>query len=210
MWLLCLAIAFLSLNAQAQQPATEVLGPVALVSGNDYAPYADSALPQGGMTAEIVTRAFAKMGVGSSIAWQPWSRGYQESKVGTFSATFPYVRTPEREADFLYSDVIVHLRYRLFVKAGRSNTDFSKLESLTGKSYCLPLGWAQVGVLNGMVTEGQIRVVRPPQMRNCMLMLSMGRVDFVAVDERLGAEALRRQAPSSFIPGRHWTAVNCI
>lgn len=189
MWLLSLLL-LLPLTAQAQA-TSDAVGPVALVSGNEYAPYADSSLPQGGMTAEIVTRALAKMGLGSSIVWQPWSRGYQETRIGNFSATFPYVRNAEREADFLYSDVIVNIRYQLYIKAGRSNTDFSKLESLAGKTYCLPLGWAQVGVLGDMIADGRIKLVRPPQMRNCMLMLSMGRVDFIAAEEHLGAAALR-------------------
>ena len=77
--------------------------PVQLVTGDDYAPFTDRELPQGGMLTELVQQALLQAGHQPKLSWLPWKRGYQATLRGQFDVTFPYLKTAEREADYLFS-----------------------------------------------------------------------------------------------------------
>ncbi len=72
---------------------------VRLVTGNDYKPFTDQSLPQGGMITAIVNQIFIKMGYIPEIEFLSLSRGYSLSSRGAVLGTFPYVKTPERLAE---------------------------------------------------------------------------------------------------------------
>ncbi|MBV8651112.1 MAG: amino acid ABC transporter substrate-binding protein, partial [Alphaproteobacteria bacterium] len=85
-----------------------------VVSGNDYAPFADSKLPEGGIATEVVKLAFAAVDKQVTIEWKPWKRGYQDTLANDNDATFPYVPTDERKAEMLYSDAIYSVKQEVF------------------------------------------------------------------------------------------------
>ncbi len=165
--------------------------PVVLVSGDDYAPYADSKLPEGGMTTELVKHAFAAVKTEIKIEWRPWARGLDETRHGVFVGTFPYLKTPEREKDFLYSDVLVKIQDRAFIKAGNHKFDFNNIPSLAGTTICLPLGWTTSPRLNDMIRDGQIKVNRPRDISLCVKIVGLGRADYFVTDEIQGLAALK-------------------
>ncbi len=80
----CIMFVFLPFPTEAGQT-------VRLVTGDDYRPFTDQALPQGGMITEIVDHVFQKMGYQAEIEFHSWSRGYTLSEEGAFLGTFPYV-----------------------------------------------------------------------------------------------------------------------
>ncbi len=166
-------------------------GPVILVSGDDYAPYADSKLPEGGMSTELVKNAFAAVNTEIKVEWRPWARGLDETRHGMFAGTFPYLKTPEREKDFLYSDVVIKIQDRAFIKAGNNKFDFNNIPSLAGTTICLPLGWTTSPRLNDMIRNEQIKVDRPRDISSCVKMVNAGRSDYFVTDEAQGTAALR-------------------
>ena len=62
--------------------------PVQLVTGDDYAPFTDRELPQGGMLTELVQQALLQAGHQPKLSWLPWKRGYQATLRGQFDATW--------------------------------------------------------------------------------------------------------------------------
>jgi len=164
---------------------------VTLVSGDDYAPYADSKLPEGGMTTDIVKKALAAVKIEAKIEWQPWARGFEETKTGGFAGTFPYLKTAEREKDFVYSAVVVSIQDHAFIKAGNKNLDFANVASLAGSTMCLPLGWAPTPKLAEMVKSGQIKSTTPKDVSTCVKMVEAGRADYFVTDEAQGTAALK-------------------
>src|SRR5262245_27263814 len=99
--------------------------PVTLTTGNDYAPYAHSQLPGGGLATEVVRAALESQGSALEVRWTSWTRAMEEAKEGKSSGTYPWFSTKERQADFLYSDPIYEIREYAFTKPG-SKLDFSK------------------------------------------------------------------------------------
>lgn len=151
---------------------------IKLVTGNDYLPYTDQSLPQGGMHTEIVRRALEDQGVTMSLQFIPWKRGYVETRDHRFDATFPYSRTDEREKEFTYSDPFFDVENRAFVLKGSELTAVQG-NKLGGRVMCSPIGYATPGWVGDAITDGEITLESPPDMEHCFRMLEGARVDFV-------------------------------
>lgn len=192
MWLLLLV--FLSggwlpaAPAEAQQALPQ---PLPLVTGPDYKPFTDPALPEGGLAAQIVREAFAARGVGISLEWMDWKAGFDATAEGRFAATFPYFRAPEREELYWYSEPIFVVVHRLFHRSDRTPAPAS-LEAIAGSRVCIPTGYHPDPALLPMVEAGRIVLEQPLDMTRCFELLALGRVDFVATNEMQGWDLVGR------------------
>lgn len=165
--------------------------PLLLVTGDDYAPYTDPTLPEGGMLTEVVLKALHAVGRQVKLDWKPWTRGYDETKRGTYAGTFPYVPTQERQADFLYSEPLLEIKQRVFVRPD-TTINPAKIESFVGHVQCLPLGWAQSEQLTPLVQKKQLRLLRPAKIVDCARMVANGFGDFFVTDTLQGQKALQQ------------------
>lgn len=168
------ALACMALAAPAREP-------VAVVTGNGYGPFADSDLPNGGLATELVRRVFAEMDRPAEIAFEPWRRGYNKTLKGRYRATFPYIRMPERTEEFYYSDPLFTVQLRVFVHADRP---FEELDDLSGKTLCVPLGYAITMDVRRLLDDLNYDQGEPRSMAQCFRMLESGRVDFVVITRR--------------------------
>ncbi len=163
--------------------------PLALVTGNEYPPFTDESLPNGGVFTEIVRRSFALVDQTVTVDFLPWQRGYDETRAHRYIATFPYVKNEERLADFAYSEVVFRVRTLLFVQRN-STIDFQTAESLRGLRACKPLGYFTQDI-DPLVAQGILTLQRVPRLENCFKMLALSRVDLVPIDEFVGWQALQ-------------------
>lgn len=157
--------------------------PIQIVTGNNYEPYVDERLPAGGMMTELVSRTLEEMGESSEITFAPWARGYQETLSGRYAATFPYVYTDDRAENYLFSDALVDVETRIFVRQADSAQDFA---DLVGRRLCQPLGYALVEEVRDRMDGITMEVDRPASMSNCFRMLERARTDFIYSIESLG------------------------
>ena len=177
------AVGFMmALSAQAQT--------IHLVSGDDYLPYADRKAPEGGMATEIVKKAFAEVKMEAKVEWLPWARGYNDTKSGTFAATFPYFKGVEREKDMLYSDAMAKLIDRVFIKAGAKKFNFFSVAGFAGSTICLPIGWTQPTMLVDSIKSGAIKVQAPKDISTCVKLLESERADFFVTEENNGKASI--------------------
>lgn len=168
------------LSLGAMLISTLALGqPLQLVSGNGYPPFADQHLPGGGIATQVVVAAFERMGEQPSIDWLPWRRGYIAALGGHYVATFPYIRTAERQRDFLYSDPI--FRGQAYLYALPDQPQVLTVEGLRNHALCHPWGWAMGAgqELQNAIKRGEIRLEQPEGLDICFEMLRRGRVDAV-------------------------------
>lgn len=167
-----------------------LLGPLAygesikLVTGNNYPPFTDRELMNGGLATDIVRQALLSSGHEVDIQFMPWARGYNSAQDHTFVGTFPYAKNPERAKEFLYSDPIVTLNQVFFIRKG-SNVKFDQDEDLDGTTVCKPLGYNTDDVQKFM-DEGWIKLSRPTDLPNCFKMLKIGRVHLVLAGDLIG------------------------
>lgn len=161
-----------------------------LVTGDDYAPFTGKTLPAGGMLTQVVQAALQHSGVEYSLAWRPWKRGYVQTLSGGFDATFPYVKTAEREVLFLYSQPIFHVEQYIFSRAG-DVIEITEKASMRGRSLCYPLGWQPPANIQQMLDDGELSRHAPVGLKECARLLLMGRDDFFISDRLLGETALQ-------------------
>lgn len=165
--------------------------PLPLVSGPDFAPYVEPGPPVGGIATDIVRSAFEAVNQETVVELRPWARALFESRKGVFVASFPLTRNPERERDYLFSQPILTMRHRIFIKAGNDRFNFKDVDALAGAVYCVPNGRAVNLRLTEQVKSGKVRKESPNNMANCIAMLLAGRVDFFVADEKEGTAQIR-------------------
>lgn len=159
--------------------ATAAESPVHLVTGNDYTPFSDQSLPDGGLITDIVVTALRRQGVQVDLQWMPWKQGYARTASAAIDATFPYQRTVERGAEMLYSAPLYEVTQRVFWnhRTGRPANDPA---DLTGQTLCVPLGYTPPREFLDMIQAGAIGRDQPPDMTECFRRLKAGTVDYVA------------------------------
>ena len=164
---------------------------VTVLTGDDYAPFSDSKLPEGGMATEVVRTAFERMGEPMEILFRPWERGMVETKAGKYLATFPWSYNDERNKDFAYSESLYSFNQYFFTKAGSDMTDLEDA-TLQGKKVCLAISYTTSG-LDDWVERGVIELVRPPEMPACFRMLQAGRVDLIRLNDVIAEATIQSE-----------------
>ena len=175
-----------------------------LVTGNDYAPYTGEDLPGGGLVTELVRQAFAVGGRRYDVRFMPWKRGYDGVVLGRFLATFPYVRTPEREREVLFSDPVIEVRQFVYLSkrstmefhdggaGGKPGGDSGGVTDFRGRTVCQPAGYALPAELEELVQLGRLNRHTPSDLGACMRMVATGRADALVIDEYSAAAAIAR------------------
>lgn len=167
-----------------------------LVTGNDYAPFTGETLPGGGMLTELVLGAFRVVGLGYEVRFMPWKRGYDGVVGGKYLGGFPYVRTPEREAEVLFSDPLIEVRQLVYLST-RTPMDFRSPQDFKGRSVCAPVGYALPAELAALVARGELTRESPADLPACVRMVAADRVDAFVIDEFTGQAAV-----ASLVAGR--------
>lgn len=108
-----------SLEALAPQPGQSGLKTartedvIQIVTG-EWAPFVSIKMPDYGVFAEIITAAFKEMEIEPIYTFDNWLNGYSQVQLGTQVATFPYIKTPNREKDMYFSDGVLPAKVVLF------------------------------------------------------------------------------------------------
>jgi len=150
---------------------------IRLVTGNNYPPYTGNDLPSDGMITEIVKKIFSEFDKKTEIKFWSWKFGYDACIEGKFDATFPYIKTPEREKLFYYSDSIYSIIVNGYVKKG-SGINYETNNDLRNKKLCIPEGYSIGDCENEL--KGIAKIIRPKEMKDCFDLLVKGDVEIVA------------------------------
>lgn len=165
--------------------AAPAMAQTVTIATGDYAPFVAGNLPSGGVTAEIVSASFKAQGLTASYEYMPWRRGYEEARHGTYAGTFPYLRTADREALFLYSEPIISDRLRLFTRRQDLNN-----KDWAGKTLCVPNGY-DVSAVQDFIVRNRLTLERPSEMSNCFKMLDAGRVALIWSSEAVADSIIK-------------------
>lgn len=207
------AIAGVGMFAAGVFSANAAADPVKLVTGNNYKPFTDESLPEGGLSTATVRAVYAHLGEEISVAFRPWKRGYQSTLKGKYTATFPYVKNEERQKDYRFSDPIFTLRNKPLVRADAEIAANSP-EDLKGMRYCQPIGYAPPKTLKKMQNQGHLKREAPENMKLCMRMLKKGRADFIPINNVQGPltarEAFGSTDPVQFLDITLSTSANYV
>jgi len=204
-------------NVQPVEPVVRMASTnnakVTLLTADDYRPFTDRGLPQGGMITDIVRTALDMQPQGDDtvafkIAWvNDWAAHLNPLLAnGAFDMGFPWFR-PSCER---YSELDDPAKYRcdtfhfskpvfeilaLFFTRKDSSFQFTSDAEVAGKRLCRPSGYFTFDLDKdgrNWVKEEKVTLLRPQSVDECFQMLARNEVDAVTINEFTGREAVRK------------------
>lgn len=166
---------------------------VSLATGDAYPPYTDESLPYGGFATKVVMRAFHLAGVRvDSVIWRPWNRVGVLTQELAIDAAFPYIVTPTRQEQFLFSKPIFRKIDSGWQWSGNNRriVDLDDPEAIEGLRFCLPFDFAAPDSVRKLLLEGRITLHRAADLVGCFSMLHVGRVDVTLAGREQAAESI--------------------
>jgi len=177
-------------NLDAALPEVQVVAveegtpKLTIVTGNDYAPFTDSDLPDGGLFTDLVRTAMGRSGYDAEIEFLPWDYALRATEKGTFKASFPWYDTAERRSALWYSRPVYEVLVVVYHKTG-APLEFEGIDDLDGLNLCRPAGYFDDDIRE-KVEAGQIIRTAPETPANCFEMLVEGDVDVVSLSAMVG------------------------
>ena len=199
--------------AEASTPVPEVSAAavvadtpdIGLLSGPDFAPFADPLLPKGGMIAELVSLSLARAAPGRSARLSfvdDWSRHLRLLDSGEFDIGFPWYKPDCTRADrltgtmrerctgFVFSNPLYEVDMGFYVRAGDPLAEATAPEALFGKRICRPAGYFTFDLEQAELFEPNVTRVIPPAAADCFAWLARGDVDAVSVSALAAADGI--------------------
>lgn len=175
-----------------------------LLTGDDYAPFTDRQLPNGGLFTELVEAAMsdANPEKGFGINWvNDWSAHFEPLLSNAFlDMSFPWIKpdcgtdpSTYRCANLVFSDPMFEMLVLLFTSE-ENPMRFTEDDDVLGKTLCRPEGFATFFFDHrgrNWLSEGKITLVTPETPSECFEMLAAGTVDGVVMNEFTGREKIR-------------------
>jgi polar amino acid transport system substrate-binding protein len=181
-------------------PEREVL----ILTADDYKPFTDQSLPDGGLIAGIVDAAMARA---------PGVTGHRIDRIndwashldpllsnGAYDMGFPWLRpdcdaTPDRLRckAFLFSEPMFEMLVLLFVNAD-DPIPFNEDADMIGRTLCRPTGYYTHDLDKdgrNWLADELITLRQADDVEGCFNLLRAGEVDAVAINEFTGRQAIR-------------------
>ncbi len=176
-----------------------------LLTADDYQPFTDRSLPEGGLIAELVNAALvANEDVPfHTIGWiNDWAAHLDPLLTEhAYDMGFPWLQPncaddPEnyRCMNFLFSEPMFEMLVLLFTRTEAPLT-YSSDDDVLGKTLCRPEGYYTHDLeKNGRqwLTKELVTLTQPASIDECFRLLTVGEVDAVAVNEFTGRSAIKR------------------
>lgn len=162
---------------------------VTLTNG-EWPPYHSQAMPGGGVGSMIYREAFALAGIEVEYEFLPWKRAYEKAKHGGAQGSVSWLKRPEREKHFRYSDPVMDSRTVFFYNQ-KSGFDWQDFEDLKDMRIGTAVGQISPGKLQEAVLKGsgKIEVVRSYEQG--MRLLIAGRLDTFYCNQHVGNHLLK-------------------
>lgn len=162
-----------------------VATPLQLATG-EFSPYTGVALPDGGVAARVVRAAFRESGYGEpQLQFLSWGRAFHLAETAQVAGAFPYAWNSERAKHFYFSSPIYIERIIWYSSRGN---DQARKGEWQGFRVCVPAGW-NTAHMAAEFKQYALRLEQPRELVQCLQMLDKGRVDLMAISDRVMDEA---------------------
>ena len=187
---------------------------IQFLTASDYAPFTDSALPNGGMLTDVVNvamtefKADTKAAFDFNIAWvNDWAAHLNPLLITrAFDMGFPWakpncqafeeldVNAKYRCQKFFFSDPLFEEQTLVFLKKD-SPIKMESESELVGKKLCRPTGYTTFDLDEqgrNWVKDKKVTLLSPPNVETCLRMLIDGTADAMPINEMTGRAAMIR------------------
>lgn len=157
----------------------------------DWEPYTSPANPKGKLLEKVVSEAFKLEGIEVKYEYYPWKRSYRNVELGESEGTFPWNRTPEREALFLFNKVSLIKDESVYFHLKSTAFKWNTLDDLKNYTVGVTLGFKQVEIYK---KSGIKANVVASEEQNFKMML-IKRIDVYQTTKAVGYTAINTLFP---------------
>jgi len=157
---------------------------IQLVS-TEYPPYMGAALPNGGITVDIVSRAFRRAGYDPVVTFRPWARALDEAQDGQYDGVVFLWHSAGREKYFAFSNALPTSQIG-FYKLKSNKIAFRTLADLASYTIGIGRGYANPPSFEAAHLQTESGVDDEENLRK----LDAHRLDLVLIDRGVAAYLL--------------------
>jgi polar amino acid transport system substrate-binding protein len=162
----------------------------------EWPPYTGANLPSYGCDAQVVTEAFALVGIQVQFSFLPWARSMLLSKSGMVDGTLEWADTPEYRKDHFFSSQPLSQQQWVFFHRKETQLDWQQLEDLRHFRIGLTIGYVYSDVFNTVRAKSpQLFSDAASDLLNFKKLLNR-RIDLFAMEREVGKHLLK----SNFSP----------
>lgn len=136
-----------------------------------------------GFSVEYIKLLAQKIGLHVSFVSDTWPAVFERFKRREIDMIHPLIPTPQRRAEFLFSDKFIAMQLSLIAQSKR--TEISSLESLKGKTVGAGKGWASTSYLKEQYPD--IKVIEYEATKEMLEAIAFGLID-AGVDDVFTAQ----------------------
>lgn len=165
-----------------------------LIVTGEWKPFVSAKMDGGGFTTEIIQHALLESGIDVRIELEPmpWTRCEAMVKDGKALATFPYMKTEERQQHYTFSEPIAMSRNVFFyIKERNPDFAFDTVEGLKG----MRIGGAKGYFYEPIFAKAGLKVDYATDAKSGFQKLYLGRVDIVPENELVGWAIIKELYP---------------
>ncbi|WP_108649557.1 substrate-binding periplasmic protein [Dongshaea marina] len=160
------------------------------ISVGEWAPFISKSLKDNGFMAYLFTQAFAEAGDEAKISFLPWKRAFEEAKKAKFDASAGWIKNPEREKDFYYSDTVYTGKQVFFHRVGET-ISWDELSDLGKYRFGGVVGYAY-GPLDPLIKDGTIKMKLTSAQKSNLQKLLKKRLDVVPIAKAVGFDLINQ------------------
>jgi polar amino acid transport system substrate-binding protein len=162
------------------------------ISAGEWPPYLSAELPEQGLAAKLIRDIFLEAGYQVRFQFLPWARAYQDTKQGRYAATAVWMKVPNREVDFWYSDAVLEEQF-VFFHLKSTAFDFQSLEDLADVNLGGGLGYSYGAAFDAALAAGTVKLSRVGDTEQNFRRLLKGRIQAFPEEMRVGYQVLHHQ-----------------
>ena len=158
----------------------------------EYPPYASAFQKNQGISIYLVKEAFKRVGQEIEVDFLPWSLSLIEAKKGqTFNGSLLWSKTPKREEDFLFSDVVLE-QIVVFFHRKKEEFKWKKFKDLKGKAIGTTMGYSYGTKMDLIIKKGLLKTVPTAEIISNLRRLIKGSIDLFPVEPTIAKYYLKK------------------
>lgn len=160
------------------------------LAADNWEPYVLKEEQEHGIISEVITRAFANVGINVDYHFVPWARALDMAKKGAVEGTFLWYKTPERTPFFYFSDEPLVKFSVVFFHHKDLKFNWESLDDLTEYKIGAPIGSYVSTKFAEYEKNAVLNIQRFPTDLILFKMLMKNRIDIFPQDIIVGYQEL--------------------
>jgi len=192
---LLLAIALLSASFLVEAAPNPAEPKIARITWGEWPPFHSRSRANNGLYSHLIREVYQAVGISVEYGVFPWKRALlmAQTQGSAWHGSSGWVKTPEREEEFLYTDAMRSGCVVFFHKL-KTSFDWRRPESLSGQRVGVTSGYRSNSLLQEMKGSGlDIKVDEVSEEKYGIRMLNAERLDVFVSDKAVGQTILNQE-----------------